>query len=136
MTQNRAITTSREDIAAAYRLYNDRKVAEAGALCAQILKHHPKQFDALYLNGLVAYLAGNRSAAKRLINRACRVRPEVTRFDHLTSYLRQLGRATWASVREARLHHYNWHRPHAGIKGNTPISRSGADVNNLMRLHI
>ncbi len=34
------------------------------------------------------------------------------------------------------LHHYNWHRPHAGIKGNTPISRSGADVNNLMRLHI
>jgi transposase InsO family protein len=34
------------------------------------------------------------------------------------------------------LHHYNWHRPHAGIKGCTPISRSGADVNNLMRLHI
>jgi len=34
------------------------------------------------------------------------------------------------------LHHYNWHRPHAGIKGNTPISRSGLDVNNLMRLHI
>jgi len=33
------------------------------------------------------------------------------------------------------LHHYNWHRPHAGIKGYTPISRSGADVNNLMRLH-
>ena len=34
------------------------------------------------------------------------------------------------------LHHYNWHRPHAGIKGCTPISRSGANVNNLMRLHI
>jgi len=33
------------------------------------------------------------------------------------------------------LHHYNWHRPHAGIKGNTPISRSGLDVNNLLRLH-
>ncbi len=33
------------------------------------------------------------------------------------------------------LHHYNWHRPHAGIKGNTPISRSGLDVNNVMRLH-
>jgi len=33
------------------------------------------------------------------------------------------------------LHHYNWHRPHAGIKGNTPISRSGLNVNNLMRLH-
>ena len=34
------------------------------------------------------------------------------------------------------LHHYNWHRPHAGIKGKSPISRSGLDLNNLMRLHI
>ena len=34
------------------------------------------------------------------------------------------------------LHHYNWHRPHAGIKRKTPISRSGLDMNNLMRLHI
>ena len=34
------------------------------------------------------------------------------------------------------LHHYNWHRPHAGIKGKVPISRSGLDANNLMRLHI
>jgi transposase InsO family protein len=33
------------------------------------------------------------------------------------------------------LHHYNWHRPHAGIKGYSPISRAGLDVNNLMRLH-
>ena len=33
------------------------------------------------------------------------------------------------------LHHYNWHRPHAGIQRKTPISRSGLDVNNLMRLH-
>ena len=34
------------------------------------------------------------------------------------------------------MHHYNWHRPHAGIKGQTPVSRLGLDVNNLMRLHI
>ena len=33
------------------------------------------------------------------------------------------------------LHHYNWHRPHAGIKRQTPISRSRLDLNNLMRLH-
>jgi transposase InsO family protein len=33
------------------------------------------------------------------------------------------------------LHHYNWHRPHAGIKRKTPISRSGFDTNNLLRLH-
>ena len=34
------------------------------------------------------------------------------------------------------LHHYNWHRPHAGIKRRTPISRSGLDLNNFMRLRI
>ena len=34
------------------------------------------------------------------------------------------------------LHHYNWHRPHAGIKRKSPISRSGLNVNNLSRLHI
>ena len=33
------------------------------------------------------------------------------------------------------LHHYNWHRPHAGIQRKTPISRPGLDANNLMRLH-
>ena len=33
------------------------------------------------------------------------------------------------------LHHYNWHRPHAGINKQSPISRSGLNVNNLMRLH-
>ena len=31
------------------------------------------------------------------------------------------------------LHHYNWHRPHAGINRKTPISRSGQAVNNLSR---
>ena len=33
------------------------------------------------------------------------------------------------------MHHYNWHRPHAGIKGKIPISRLGLGVNNLLRLH-
>ncbi len=34
------------------------------------------------------------------------------------------------------LHHFNCHRPHDGIKRKTHISRSGLDVNNLLRLHI
>ena len=34
------------------------------------------------------------------------------------------------------MHHYNWHRPHAGIKGKIPVSRLGLDVNNVMRTHI
>ena len=33
------------------------------------------------------------------------------------------------------LHQYNWHRPHAGIKSQTPISRLGLTEDNLLRLH-
>jgi transposase InsO family protein len=34
------------------------------------------------------------------------------------------------------LHRYNWHRPHGGIKSQTPISRLGLTEDNLLRLHI
>jgi transposase InsO family protein len=33
------------------------------------------------------------------------------------------------------LHRYNWHRPHGGIKSQTPISRLGLTENNLLRLN-
>lgn len=33
------------------------------------------------------------------------------------------------------IHRYNWHRPHAGIKGKTPISRMALAEDNLLRLH-
>jgi transposase InsO family protein len=33
------------------------------------------------------------------------------------------------------LHRYNWHRPHGGIKSQTPISRLGLNRDNLLRLH-
>ncbi|MGZ9202341.1 MAG: IS481 family transposase, partial [Caulobacteraceae bacterium] len=33
------------------------------------------------------------------------------------------------------LHQYNWHRPHGGISFQTPISRLGLSVDNLLRLH-
>ncbi|MGQ0522599.1 MAG: integrase core domain-containing protein, partial [Betaproteobacteria bacterium] len=32
-------------------------------------------------------------------------------------------------------HHYNWHRPHQGIKGMAPISRLAQPRNNLLTLH-
>ncbi len=34
------------------------------------------------------------------------------------------------------LHGYNWHRPHASLGLAPPITRSGLDRNNLLRLHI
>lgn len=33
-------------------------------------------------------------------------------------------------------HMYNWHRPHGGIKDQTPISRLGLNRDNLLRRHI
>jgi transposase InsO family protein len=33
------------------------------------------------------------------------------------------------------LHRYNWHRPHGGIKSQTPISRLAHSEDNLLRLH-
>ena len=33
-------------------------------------------------------------------------------------------------------HLYNWHRPHTGLNQKHPITRSGLDVNNLLRHHI
>ncbi len=36
---------------------------------------------------------------------------------------------------ERWVHHYNWHRPHQGIKGLAPISRLAQSQNNLLTLH-
>lgn len=44
-----------------------------------------------------------------------------------------------SSEREAMLerwtHHYNWHRPHMGIKGLAPAARLAQSRNNLLTLH-
>ena len=34
------------------------------------------------------------------------------------------------------IHHYNWHRPHHGIGGATPISRLSPSGNNVLTVHI
>jgi len=88
-----------------------------------------------------------RDACKRLALKHIRTKPYTPKTNGKAERFIQSSLREWAyakaydnSERRAQelplwLHHYNWHRPHAGIKGKTPISRSGADVNNLMRLH-
>jgi len=39
------------------------------------------------------------------------------------------------AILERWIHHYNWHRPHQGIEGLTPISRLARSRNNLLQLH-
>jgi transposase InsO family protein len=88
-----------------------------------------------------------RDACKDLAIKHIRTKPYTPRTNGKAERFIQSALREWAyakaypnSGQRAQelplwLHHYNWHRPHAGIKGKTPISRSGADVNNLMRLH-
>lgn len=40
-----------------------------------------------------------------------------------------------AAMLERWTHHYNWHRPHQGIKGLAPIRRLAQSQNNLLTLH-
>jgi len=48
------------------------------------------------------------------------------------TYQRSAERAT---ALDYWTHHYNWHRPHQGIGGATPISRLSAKRENLLTLH-
>ena len=89
-----------------------------------------------------------RDACKRLGLKHIRTKPYTPRTNGKAERFIQSSLREWAYARAYQnsgqraeqlpywLHHYNWHRPHAGIKGKTPISRSGLDVNNVMRLHI
>ena len=88
-----------------------------------------------------------RDACKRLGLKHIRTKPYTPKTNGKAERFIQSSLREWAyarayenSTKRAQelphwLHHYNWHRPHAGIKGKTPVSRSGLDVNNLMRLH-
>lgn len=88
-----------------------------------------------------------RDACKALAIKHIRTKPYTPRTNGKAERFIQSALREWAYAKAYRnsehraqelphwLHHYNWHRPHAGIKGCTPISRVGQDVNNLMRLH-
>ena len=86
-------------------------------------------------------------ACKRLGLKHIRTKPYTPKTNGKAERFIQSSLREWAYARAYEsssqrakelpywLHHYNWHRPHAGIKGYTPVSRLGLDVNNVMRLH-
>ncbi len=89
-----------------------------------------------------------RRACKRLALRHIRTRPYTPKTNGKAERFIQTGLREWAyavayeNSRQRKdqlptwLHRYNWHRPHAGIDGRTPISRLGLTENNVLRLHI
>jgi transposase InsO family protein len=88
-----------------------------------------------------------RRACKRLGLRHIRTRPYTPRTNGKAERFIQTSLREWAYARSYPnsrprkdalipwLHRYNWHRPHAGIGDNVPISRLGLTENNLLRLH-
>ena len=87
-------------------------------------------------------------ACKRLGLRHIRTKPYTPKTNGKAERFIQTSLREWAyahadensNQRRARLpgwlHRYNWHRPHAGIDGKTPIGRLGLTENNLLRFHI
>ncbi|HEX4237208.1 MAG TPA: IS481 family transposase [Xanthobacteraceae bacterium] len=88
-----------------------------------------------------------RAACKRLGLRQIFTRPYTPRTNGKAERFIQTALREWAYARAYQssdqrsaelfnwLHRYNWHRPHGGLKANTPISRLGLSEDNLLRLH-
>jgi transposase InsO family protein len=88
-----------------------------------------------------------RRACKRLGLRHIRTKPYTPKTNGKAERFIQTCLREWAyahAYHHSRqrtgqlplwLHRYNWHRPHASLKANTPISRLGLTEDNLLRLH-
>ena len=72
------------------------------------------------------YRPQTNGKAERFIQSALREWAYGIPYNHSTERTAMLDR--W-------IHHYNWHRPHQGIKGSAPISRLAQSENNLLTLH-
>jgi len=86
-------------------------------------------------------------ACKRLGLRHIRTKPYTPKTNGKAERFIQTALREWAYAKAYNtsdergaelplwMHRYNWHRPHGGIKSQTPISRLGLVKNNLLRLH-
>ena len=87
-------------------------------------------------------------ACKQLKIKHIRTKPYTPKTNGKAERFIQTALREWAyarayqnSVQRARdlpsfIHRYNWHRPHASLKANTPICRLAPSKDNLLRLHI
>ena len=72
------------------------------------------------------YTPRTNGKAERFIQTALREWAYARAYSHSRQRIDELPRF---------LHGYNWHRPHASLAAQPPISRLGLTRNNLMRLH-
>jgi transposase InsO family protein len=106
------------------------------------------RFKAILTDNGGAYRSRAFAAACRTLGLKHRfTRPYTPRTNGKAERFIQTALREWAYARSYRdsterhqqlrpwLHQYNWHRPHASLGLSPPISRSGLQVNNLLRLH-
>ena len=86
-------------------------------------------------------------ACRRLSLRHVRTKPYTPRTNGKAERFIQTALREWAYANTYQtsddrtaalgdwLHHYNWHRPHTALKGQSPMSRLGLSPNNLLKLH-
>ncbi len=89
-----------------------------------------------------------RRTCQRLGLRHIRTKPYTPKTNGKAERFIQSGLREWAYAQAYQnsrqrkselpiwLHRYNWHRPHAGIDGRTPMSRLGLTEDNVLRFHI
>jgi transposase InsO family protein len=87
-------------------------------------------------------------ACKRLALKHLRTKPYTPKTNGKAERFIQTSLREWAYARAYEtsdqraaelpkwIHRYNWHRPHASLKSQPPISKLGPTADNLLRLHI
>ena len=132
-------------------IYPDQKQASVLAFLHAALAYYARLgicFKAVLTDNGPAYRSHAFAAGCRALDLKHRfTRPYTPRTNGKAERFIQTALREWAYARsynssnprnsELRpwLHQYNWHRPHASLGLSPPISRSGLDRNNLLRLH-
>jgi transposase InsO family protein len=132
-------------------IHPDERQSSVLAFLRSTLNYYQRlgiRFKAVLTDNGPAYRSHRFAAACRALGLKHRfTRPYTPRTNGKAERFIQTALREWAYARiyqnsdersqELRswLHQYNWHRPHASLGLSSPISRSGLDRNNLLRLH-
>ena len=129
---------------------DEKAVSSSRFLCdaaAYFARHNIHLRRVMTDNGPCFYADRFRDACRDLQLKHVRTRIYTPRTNGKAERFIQTAIREWAYARlyqnsEERnsflqpwIHEYNWHRPHASLNQMPPISRSGLDVNNLLRHH-